>query len=320
MLAIVGAAAVKVCKIMGSTVPVIKVNTSCMIGLTVPVAKVTICPTTPMMDCRIVTTPPNAAPAFSPNRFVIVFCKGASAAATPPSLKSPVTKSATPCSLPVNTSNTCPPVSPNTFTTMPRMSSKWSPKMLTTAIMPLIAAITGAAPANRLPKPPATGPQTLPSSPAPAPAKLPSAPKALEPTLTTPFATPPTLPAAPPIACPTPLFATVEITFPALPATQPAPFCASPLAPLTRFVRPKPSGPAMPARISLLTPMVPLLKPTILLPMVVFATFPAAARIPPKYCPIGLLVTAFFAIPSSPPPCFASVICPATPIRPCINL
>ena len=72
MPAIDGAAAVKVCRMMGTTVPVRKLKMSWMIGFTVACAKLTICPTTPITDCRMVVSPSKAAPASSPNRFVMV--------------------------------------------------------------------------------------------------------------------------------------------------------------------------------------------------------------------------------------------------------
>ena len=53
IVAIYGAASVKVCSRMGITVSVIKLKLSWMMGFTVPVEKETICPTTPITDCKI---------------------------------------------------------------------------------------------------------------------------------------------------------------------------------------------------------------------------------------------------------------------------
>ena len=206
MPAIDGAAAVKVCRMMGTTVPVRKLKMSWMIGFTVVCAKLTICPTTPITDCRMFVSPSKAAPASSPNRFVMVSRNGASAFATPPSANSPVMKLPTFCSTPMNLSNTATPVSPNTFWMIPRMSSRWSPKMLTTAMMEEITPITGAAPAKMLPKPEAMGPHTVPSTPAPD------------------FATVPRLPSTPPMAFPAPELAMPLTKPPALPS-RPDRFC-----------------------------------------------------------------------------------------------
>ena len=76
MEAMDGAAAVIVCKMTGTTVCVIKLNMLSMIGRTVVCEKVTSCPITPITDCRMVVMPPNAAPASSPNRLVMLSCSG----------------------------------------------------------------------------------------------------------------------------------------------------------------------------------------------------------------------------------------------------
>ena len=151
MEAMDGAAAVIVCKMTGTTVCVIKLNMLSMIDRTVVCEKVTSCPITPITDCRMVVMPPNAAPASSPNRLVMLSCSGCSALATPPSSNSP-------SSAFLNTVNFSSPVSPNTRCTILSSPPNLSVRMLTTAMMLEITPTIGSAPDSRPPRPPAIGP------------------------------------------------------------------------------------------------------------------------------------------------------------------
>ena len=168
-------------------------------------------------------------------------------------------KSPTFCSVPINESKTASPASPNTLPTMPRISSRWSPRMLTTAIMPEITPTMGSAPANRLPKPEAIGPHILPSIPAPAPRKFPTFPK------------------TPPTAC-----AGAELT--TRPARPIAPCVSPPAFPATQLP-PRPARPLaceMPDRISPKAPPVAPSAFAIPPPIPVFSRFPKEPLIPPK--------------------------------------
>ena len=251
-------------------------------------ANVTTWPTTPMTDCRICTSPSNAAPASSPNIPVIASRSGAIACATPPSWNSPVMKSLTRCKPPRNVSKTASPASPKTFPTMPRISSRWSPRILTTAMMLEITPTMGSAPDSSPPKPEAIGPHILPSAPIPALIKL------------------PTFPSAPPIICPGPELATRPArpiapcaSPPAFPATQPAPLRTRPTPPLTNPVKPVASE--MPDRISPMVPPVAFSPPRMPLPIAVLPRFPSDDMMPPKYCPIPLPAKEFFIAPNMPP-------------------
>ena len=273
----------KVCSRMGITVSVIKLKLFWMMGFTVPVEKETICPTTPITDCKIPVSPSKAAPASGPNIWRMFSRRGARAFATPPSPNRPEMNPPTSWSFPVKLSNTARPLSPKMFPTIPRISSRWSPSILTIAITAEIAPIIGTTPVKKLPKPAAIGPQTLPRSPAPALAKLPISPS-------TGPAKFPTAPAAPPIAFAWGLPMMADMAPPALPATQFVLPLASPKVPLTKSVNPV--AWEMPERISFATPPVPTTPLAIPPPMPVFSKLSQEPLIPPKYLPMPLLATA----------------------------
>ena len=171
---ICGAIALKAFSNPGSSVVLTQPNTCSNIGFTVCVPKFTICWNTPITLCPMLTMLSKPVPAFSPNIPTIAVRTLARFSG----LNIPTILSFTVVMVFKNPSNTATPFSPNTFPMMPRISSKWSPSMLTAATIDPITATTGSAAEAIPPNAPTNGiaPVTSVFTPPAALAAIPPAP------------------------------------------------------------------------------------------------------------------------------------------------